>query len=469
MLNINNNNINFFLSNLNKLIDEFFNKQNPNSWLNYKVYIGLVFIIIFIITFLTLNVYEIKNKDYQIIILLIFSILLLSYYFFIFRNEQSIAFENLQTRTLLKKNNEFNKDNYIKSIKTPLQKLLFSFFSFIGIIISIVLIVGLFFWSIHNSSLIFNIFQLLIFILMIIIFLSIIAKIFQITLETCNINNFDKLNIIMKIVCLIKNLIFFLPCLLLIYISNIRKEFKNVPHPIVILLISELLLVTFFLFLPILYNFISNFNGNKLLDGPIYLNNKKTIGAYQEFNKNFKKDKKKNIFNTKFQIYNPYDNEQSLLFQLGSLNNIKKIPYKYTYSISFKIYINPQDTNTNYSYNKLTSLFNYAYKPIIYYNGVNQTIVIKTKTVTNEGNQLDTVYKTNNFKFQKWIPFIINYENNKIDIFMNSKLVGSKENVPPYFDNDYVIVGEKNGIHGSISDIYYYDKLITPDKFQSFF
>lgn len=464
-----NNNINFFSSNLNKLLEEFFNKQNSNSWFNYKVYIGLVFIIIFIITFLTLNVYEIKNKDYQIIILLVFSILLLSYYFFLFRNEQSYKFAELQSKTLLKKNNEFNKDNYIKSIKIPLQKLLISFFSFIGIILSIVLIVGLFFWSIHNSSLIFNIFQLLIFILMIIIFLSIIVKIFNITLETCNINNFDKLNIISKVICLIKSFIFFLPCLLLIYIANIKREFKNVPHPIIILLISELLLVTFFLFLPILYNFISNFNGNKLLDGPIYLNNKKTIGAYQELNKKSNK-KNKNMFNTKFQIYNPYDNEQSLLFQLGSLNNnVKKIPYKYTYSISFKIYINPQDTNTNYSYNKLTSLLNYAYKPIIYYNGVNQTIVIKTKTATNEGDQLDTIYKTNNFKFQKWIPFIINYENNKIDIFMNGKLVGSKENVPPYFDNDYVIVGEENGIHGSISDVYYYDKIITPDKFQSFF
>ena len=37
------------------------------------------------------------------------------------------------------------------------------------------------------------------------------------------------------------------------------------------------------------------------------------------------------------------------------------------------------------------------------------------------------------------IFFTINYENNIIDVFIDGKLVGSKKNVPPYFENDIII------------------------------
>ena len=51
----------------------------------------------------------------------------------------------------------------------------------------------------------------------------------------------------------------------------------------------------------------------------------------------------------------------------------------------------------------------------------------------------------------------INYQNNIIDVFIDGKLVGSKNNVPPYFDDDKITIGEDNGIHGSIKEIYYYE------------
>jgi hypothetical protein len=69
-------------------------------------------------------------------------------------------------------------------------------------------------------------------------------------------------------------------------------------------------------------------------------------------------------------------------------------------------------------------------------------------------------------KHQKWLYFVINYENNNIDVFIDGKLVGSKNNVTPYFVGDSVTIGEHDGIHGSIKEIFYFDKIKTPDSIQ---
>ena len=71
-----------------------------------------------------------------------------------------------------------------------------------------------------------------------------------------------------------------------------------------------------------------------------------------------------------------------------------------------------------------------------------------------------------NPKFQKWLFFVINYDNNIIDVFIDGKLVGSKENVSPYFKGDAITIGERDGIHGSIKEIYYYNKVRTPSTIE---
>jgi hypothetical protein len=134
--------------------------------------------------------------------------------------------------------------------------------------------------------------------------------------------------------------------------------------------------------------------------------------------------------------------------------------------LSFYIYLNTQPENTSIAYTKDTILFNYAYKPVIYYNGKSQKIIIKSRTISNRGDQLDTIYELANPKFQKWLFFVINYDNNIIDVFVDGKLVGSKENVSPYFKGDNITIGENDGIHGSIKQIYYYDKIKTPSTIE---
>ena len=70
----------------------------------------------------------------------------------------------------------------------------------------------------------------------------------------------------------------------------------------------------------------------------------------------------------------------------------------------------------------------------------------------------------NIIKYQKWQYYVINYDNNIVDVFIDGKLVGSQKNVPPFYGHqDIIEIGEKelenNGIHGMIKDIYYYNQV----------
>lgn len=329
-----------------------------------------------------------------------------------------------------------------------------------------------------------------------------------------------------------KNIIFFIPCLLVILVDEIHEDIKLTPSSIYLLFIVLVILITLLISLPLLFTFFAKNNKNDVLvgEGPFYLNKKKTLGKYQNLDKNISDniaipkfnssndDTNLNIENNQLvrkmttlfsyfntspstnissenssnvdTVKNEYNNTKNnvnynidgynfKLFKndLVGLYNIgvnyfnpsklhKTFPYNYTYSLSFYIYINPQPTNTSIAYTKDTELFNYGFKPVIYYNGNSRKIIIKSRTISNKSDQLDTIYEMSNVKHQKWLYFVINYENNIIDVFIDGKLVGSKSNVTPYFVGDNVTIGEDNGIYGSIKDIYYFDKIKTPDSIQ---
>jgi len=164
-----------------------------------------------------------------------------------------------------------------------------------------------------------------------------------------------------------------------------------------------------------------------------------------------------NDINDKYNILTKYDPQPE---------SKNKNPYSYTYSLSFYLYLNPQDTNTNINYTEDAEILNYAEKPVILYNGKSREIIIKSRTFNNKGDQLDTIYRSDDIKYQKWNYFVINYHDNIIDIFINGKLVASKKNVSPYLVGDYVSVGQTNGIYGSIKDIYYFNITKPPDDIE---
>jgi hypothetical protein len=318
---------------------------------------------------------------------------------------------------------------------------------------------------------------------------------------------------------------------LIILVDEINKDIKLTPSSVYLLFFILLILITLIFVLPLLFTYLAKQNKNDVLagEGPFYLNQKKTLGKYQNLDKNITnnviipnfnnnssveskplenkplENKFNNILslfdtnsenisnenssnedvvrneyyktntsiadNTKGYDFKLFKNDVNGQYNIGAkYNNLSKtygkFPYNYTYSISFYIYINPQPTNTSIAYTKDTELFNYGFKPVVYYNGKSRKIIIKSRTINNKSDQLDTIYEMTNVKHQKWLYFVINYENNNIDVFIEGKLVGSKNNITPYFVGDKVTIGEQDGIYGSIKEIFYYDKIKTPDSIQ---
>ena len=485
---------------------------------NYYFYIIIALVLLLMGLFFylndTLNIFKIKDTQYSIfwwLLLLTFSI-----YCILFFNT--------------KKN---NTANFVLKIDHSFFNLFTHLCLLCLIVLLPVLIISFILDNINkfdnaffNSAL--NIFG----ILTIIVILSVVAKVFSIkqsNIDEClNTGPID----FKYIFCVFKNIIFFIPCLLVIVVDEIHEDIRLTPSYIYLLFFALVILITSIISLPLLFSFLAKNNKNDVLagEGPFYLNKKKTLGKYQNLDKaiidkiaipNFRTSSNDSTltdetntftgrlasllsyFNTtpstnisyedssnEDTVRNEYnesrdnmsDNAKGYDFKLfgndinGQYNigakylnpakSGKTFPYNYTYSLSFYIYINPQPTNTSIAYTKDTELFNYGFKPVIYYNGESRKIIIKSRTISNKSDQLDTIYEMSNVKHQKWLYFVINYENNIIDVFIDGKLVGSKSNVTPYFVGDSVTIGEDDGIHGSIKDVFYFDKIKHPDSIQ---
>ena len=465
------------------------------------------------------NIFKIKNTKYEIVtwlVLLAFCI----YTFQLYYNRNKIPLSD-DKKFSFKPDDSFLQ--YYKNIGLLFLIILFPLFT-----ISVILYLH------KTNNDIFSITYTILGLLIAIVIFAIIAKLFSIKHPVTTKTDGDKTpepSAFQKIITLLKDIIFFIPCLLIILVDEINKDIKLTPSSIYLLFIILLILITLIFLVPVIFTYLAKHNKNDVLsgEGPFYLNEKKTLGKYQNLDKNISnniaipkfrtftlEDKPldtnlNNIlsnFRTNFTanssigennltenssnedvVSNEYYNTKNNIsdntgynFKLfkddlnGQYNIGTKFydptkshntfPYKYTYSISFYIYINTQPTNTSFAYTKDTELFNYGFKPVIYYNGNSRKIIIKSRTISNKTDQLDTIYETTRVKHQKWLYFVINYENNVIDVFIDGKLVGSKDNITPYFVGDSVTIGEDDGIHGSIKEIFYFDKIKTPDSIQ---
>jgi len=489
----------------------FLQKIVNNYYFHITVAVVLLVLGLFFYLNDKLNLFKIKDTQYSILcwlLLLTFSI----YTIIFFINK--------------------NRDNNVPA-SLKIDYYFFNMFKHIGLLCFIILvpafIIGFILDNLKktNNS-VFNSVLSIFGILIIIVIFAVIAKVFSIQQSnTDDCINTGAINF-KYILCVLKNIIFFIPCLLVILVDEIHEDIRLTPSSIYLLFIVLIILITLLISLPLLFTHLAKHNKNDVLsgEGPFYLNEKKTLGKYQNLDKNITHNIAIPKFNTPnndtnltiennllarkmttlFSYFNTSpssnissenrSNEDTVRNEYKNINNnvegynfklfkndvvglynigvnyfnpskvTKTFPYKYTYSLSFYIYINPQPTNISIAYTKDTELFNYGFKPVIYYNGKSRKIIIKSRTISNKSDQLDTIYETSNVKHQKWLYFVINYENNIIDVFIDGKLVGSKSNVTPYFIGDNVTIGEHNGIYGSIKDVFYFDKIKTPDSIQ---
>ena len=587
-----------FIKILDKIVNGFIitEKNGTITHKYYRYFISAILILILCLFYYLnekQNIFDIKNTKYEIIITLaLVGFSIYCFLFFVYRNntpwdnkgsssdndngsgtnyinqykKRSLIKEAAKEATKDAAKDAAKDDSKSKSVidkdvlKNTLTRPLFNIMKYIFYLLLLILIpifvINYALYLHNNYESTFNVTKYIILILILLILLAILAFIFSIKTSSeskyCEIptqikNNTNELPGYMDLLkhyakyflCIFKNLIFFIPCLLVIITTDINNDIRLTPSPVYILFFILLILILLLFLLPIIYKYIRTINKSDVLQGagPFYLNKERTLGKYQNLNTHLSKsatlpniiedeeekpsddrlDKIMTAFNIdktkvlstlgsdKQQMTSLYDTG-NLLFNKGSESiksnvnvtddgsdtkaytlslfkdanstyNIKstfyntvvskeRFPYNYTYSVTFYIYINPQPVNTSIAYTKDTVLFNYAYKPVIYYNGKSQKIIIKSRTISNRGDQLDTIYELENPKFQKWLFFVINYDNNIIDVFVDGKLVGSKDKVSPYFKGDNITIGENDGIHGSIKEIFYYNKITTPSTIE---
>ena len=223
------------------------------------------------------------------------------------------------------------------------------------------------------------------------------------------------------------NFTMFIPCLLIDVVNYVKNQYNITTKPVWLLLLFEVILIALWITIPMLIHSIITHDGKQLLKEPIYLNEERTLGNFETLHVDNNNDKKNGSF-------------------------------KYRYSLSAWIYINPQPPNTSSAYTRYTSLLNYGNKPNIQFNGKLNSLRIMAQA--GKSSDLVEVFETKDIVYQKWNNIVINYDGGNMDVFLNGELVGSKPNIAPYMTYETITSGTKDGIHGGIRDVIYYNSIM---------
>lgn len=243
-----------------------------------------------------------------------------------------------------------------------------------------------------------------------------------------------------KLLELIKLIIFYLPCLLIDIVDYIKFQYNITTKTVWILLLLEIILIVLRILIPYLYKEYSNRHSHLILKDPIYLDKETDLGYFQ-----------------------------NSAFLDPSIDRSEDINFNYNYAISTWVRVNPQPRSTSSAYNKSSSLINFGNIIKIMFNKNNLEILAATNKTNEPTNKLITIYKGKKLLYQTWNNIIINYSGGTLDIFINNSLVVSKQNITPLTEHNKVIAGTLNGIHGSIKDIIYYDKILSRSQIHAIY
>jgi len=198
-----------------------------------------------------------------------------------------------------------------------------------------------------------------------------------------------------------------------------------------------------------------------------------------------------------------YTNKQADLFTLQQLTNMTTPDYQY--GLSFWLYIDSEPPSTSNLYLSNGSVLNFAESPNILYNGVKNTLIFMQKHTReyvdasnvdineflyNRGlkgsnrpvtskvssymrdasnniihfdkNANKEIFRLENIQLQKWNHIALNLYNGTMDIFYNGQLVKSQPGVVPWIDvSSFLTIGSNNGISGGVCNMTFFDKPLT--------
>jgi hypothetical protein len=231
---------------------------------------------------------------------------------------------------------------------------------------------------------------------------------------------------------LIKEVILYIPCLILSLVSWIKLQYNITSKPVWILLAVEIAIIGLRFLLPWLLEKILNHEGILLLKNPIYLNNENTVGSFDTLHKE----------------------------RLSKLAIEEKGPFNYNYAISGWFYINPQPPSTSTAYSKDTVLLTYGGKPAIKYNArkdMMKVTLIQDLGATIDDDKKEIVLAENiKLPLQKWNNIVLNMKGGMLDIFLNGELIASGPDTMTHMSYDNLTVGAPNGIEGAVCNVRYF-------------
>lgn len=306
-------------------------------------------------------------------------------------------------------------------------------YSFIGLFaLCIIMVIGIYLWMSMNktSMYMFSLFSTYLLIpLIVLVGVAILYKmIMEYITNLTGVSGF------------ISDLIFFIPCLLIDLLEYIKQQFNITPNSVYILFVIEILLVLLYIFLPKIVSKSIKTKSTILLNNPTFLSKEKLIAT----------------------------SKIGLLENKNSLDQITNtMNYRTNYSISFWTMINTH-SNANISYVNKNNILKYGhidsvnnrnYKPYVSY------VIDKTgdNYIFQFSNTDDSIYKIS-LPTQKWHNFVFNYNNSRVDLFINGKLEKTYEfsnNLPVYSSADEIIVGNENGLDGAICNVQYFTVPLT--------
>lgn len=222
---------------------------------------------------------------------------------------------------------------------------------------------------------------------------------------------------------MLKKVVLRIPLFFIRIVESIKKELKITTSTTLIILAIEVLLISIHFLSPYILRMIVTHDGKRLLNDPIYLENKTQVGTHEIL----------------------YGNQKS--------------KFSYRYALSGWFTINPQPPGTREAYSKYTDILNYGSKPRVQFNSAKNTLRVQVQT---DDDNIEDIYSAEGVvPFQKWNHIVVNYDGGNMDVFLNGLLVGSRPNIAPYMKYDNVIVGADKGLEGGICNLVYYNRTLT--------
>jgi hypothetical protein len=211
-----------------------------------------------------------------------------------------------------------------------------------------------------------------------------------------------------------------------------------------------LLGIILYLIYPYLEEKTTNQGGMLLINQPIYLTELKNLASYQTLNK---------------------------ITEVNLSDSSNPMQFNYNYAISFWTFL---DSTNAARVNQYVSILNYANKPNILFNPMDNTMLFTVnKTNSGEINNItmdglkeqgvQILYEYKNVSLQRWNHIVIQYNGGTFDIFINGKLMKSIIGVVPYQSLDTLQVGSENGIQGGICNLNYFNTIVNISQIKNLY